>query len=74
MANSFLNLDDDDGNLQTDIKIGAGLKSKPKATRTKPDNGVVAKAGEAHGFTRTTEPAVTPMSHLGGLDRLSMRI
>ena len=62
MANSFLNLDDDDDNPQADIKIGAGLKSKPKATRTKPDKGAVAKAGEAHGFTRTTEPATAPRS------------
>ena len=56
MANSFLNLDDDDKNPQADIKIGAGLKSKPKASRTKPDKDAVAKAGEAHGFTRSTEP------------------
>ena len=56
MANSFLNLDDDD-KPETDIKIGAGLKSKPKASRTKPDKDAVAKAGEAHGFTRSTETA-----------------
>jgi len=56
VANSFLNLDDDD-KPETDIKIGAGLKSKPKASRTKPDKDAVAKAGEAHGFTRSTEPA-----------------
>lgn len=55
MANSFLNLDDDE-NPQADIKIGAGLKSKPKVSRTKPDKNAVAKAGEAHGFTRSTEP------------------
>jgi len=57
VANSFLNLDDDDDKPATDVKIGAGLKSKPKETRTKPDKYAVAKAGEAHGFTRTTEPA-----------------
>ncbi len=57
MANSFLNLDDDDEKPETDLKIGAGLKSKPKAVRTKPDKDAVAKAGEANGFTRTTEPA-----------------
>ena len=56
MANSFLNLDEDDGKPETDIKIGAGLKSKPKVTRAKPDKNAVAKAGEAHGFTRSTEP------------------
>lgn len=61
MANSFLNLEDDD-NPQADIKIGTGLKSKPKATRAKPDKGAVARAGEAHGFTRTTEPASAPVS------------
>ena len=30
MANSFLNLDDDDEKPESDIKIGTGLKSKPK--------------------------------------------
>lgn len=64
MANSFLNLDGDDYKSETDIKIGAGLKSKPKATRSKPDKVAVAKAGEAHGFTRTTEPTAAPMSSL----------
>ena len=62
MANSFLNLDDDDVMPETDVKIGAGLKSKPKALRTKPDKVAVAKAGEAHGFTRTTDPAAEPAS------------
>jgi hypothetical protein len=62
MANSFLNLDDDDVNPEADIKIGTGLKSKPKVIRTKPDKVAVAKAGEAHGFTRTTDPASAPMS------------
>jgi hypothetical protein len=61
VANSFLNLDDDDVNPETDVKIGAGLKSKPKALRTKPDKVAVAKAGEAHGFTRTTDPSAAPM-------------
>ena len=62
MANSFLNLDDDDVKPETDVKIGAGLKSKPKAIRSKPDRDAVAKAGEAHGFTRTTEPAASTAS------------
>ena len=61
MANSFLNLDDDD-KPETDIRIGAGLKSKPKASRAKPDRDAVAKAGEAHGFTRSTEPVVVSSS------------
>ena len=62
MANSFLNMDDDDEKPETDIKIGTGLKSKPKAPRSKPDKSAVAKAGEAHGFTRTTEATTAPMS------------
>ena len=57
MANSFLNLDDDDGKPEADAKIGAGLKSKPKSRRVRADKDAVAKAGEAHGFTRKTEPA-----------------
>ena len=57
MATTFLNLEDDDEKSATDIKIGAGLKSKPKQLRTKTDKKAVARAGEAHGFTRTTEPA-----------------
>ena len=57
MANSFLNLDEDDQNPDADVKIGAGIKRKPKATRVKPDKDAVARAGEAHGFTRSTEPA-----------------
>lgn len=61
MANSFLNLDDDD-KPETDVKIGAGLKTKPKARRTKPDKDAVAKAGESHGFTRSTEPAAVSTS------------
>ena len=51
MVNSFLNLDDDDA-----------LKSKPKAIRAKPNKDAVAKAGEAHGFTRSTEPAAVSSS------------
>jgi transcription initiation factor TFIID subunit TAF12 len=62
MANSFLNLDNDDVKPETDVKIGTGLKSKPKAVRTKPDKNAVAKAGEAHGFTRTTDPAPSAAS------------
>ena len=62
MANSFLNLGDDDEEPATDVKIGAGLKTKPKPVREKPDKAAVAKAGEAHGFTRTTEPAAASIS------------
>ncbi|MEJ6399544.1 hypothetical protein [Yoonia sp. 208BN28-4] len=62
MANSFLNLDDDDEKPETDVKIGAGLKSKPKTSRAKPDKDAVAKAGEAHGFTRSTEPSAVSTS------------
>ncbi len=56
MANSFLNLDDD-GQSSKDVSIGAGIKSKPKTPRVRADKGAVAKAGEAHGFTRSTEPS-----------------
>lgn len=56
MVTSFLNLDDDDGKPSTDVKIGAGLKSKSKQPRVRADKEAVAKAGEAHGFTRLTEP------------------
>ncbi len=62
MANSFLNLDDDDQKPEIDIKIGAGLKSKPKTTRAKPDKSAVAQAGEAPGFTRSTEPVAVSAS------------
>ena len=60
---SFLNLEDDDAGSggQPDTKIGttigAGLKSKPKEARARADTQAVAKAGEAHGFTRSTDPA-----------------
>lgn len=57
MVSNFLNLEDDDEKPAADIKIGAGLKSKPKQLRAKADKKAVARAGEAHGFTRTTEPA-----------------
>lgn len=67
MANSFLNLDDDDDKPSTDIKIGAGLKSKAKPPRARADKEAVAKAGEAHGFTRSTESvaAVSPPPRRG---------
>ena len=38
MANSFLNLDDDDVNPEADIKIGTGLKSKPVRATLKCDS------------------------------------
>lgn len=62
MGNSFLNLDDDDGSSSKDVSIGAGLKSKQKVPRLRADKEAVAKAGEAHGFTRSTEPAVIKSS------------
>tara|TARA_R110000850_G_scaffold195231_2_gene321643 strand:+ start:2676 stop:3026 length:351 start_codon:yes stop_codon:yes gene_type:complete len=62
MANSFLNLDDDDEKPETDFKIGTGLKSKPKKHRAKPDRSAVAEAGKAHGFTRSTEPVAVSAS------------
>jgi hypothetical protein len=62
MASSFLNLDDDKKSTK-DVNIGAGLKSKPKAPRVRADKEAVAKAGEAHGFTRSTGP-VAEVSYL----------
>ena len=62
MSTSFLNLGDDDGKSNADSKIGAGLKSKPKSSHAKPNKDAVAKAGEAHGFTRTTDAVAVQRS------------
>lgn len=59
----FLNMDDPETDpKQADrikTSIGGGLKKKPKAPRKRADQTAVAKAGQAHGFTRSTEPAAT---------------
>jgi len=54
MVGKFLNLDDD--TPPVDAQIGAGLKKKPKLKRDRADTQAVARAGEAHGFTRATQP------------------
>jgi hypothetical protein len=54
MVGKFLNLDDDTPGV--DAKIGAGLKKKAKPKRDRADTQAVARAGEAHGFTRATQP------------------
>lgn len=54
MVGKFLNLDDDTPSV--DMKIGAGLKKKTKPKRDRADTQAVARAGEAHGFTRATQP------------------
>ena len=57
MVGKFLNLDDDTPGV--DARIGAGLKKKAKPKRDRADPQAVARAGEAHGFTRATgTPAV----------------
>lgn len=56
MAGNFLNLEDDDFEPVKEPLIGAGLKGKTMAPRRRADPKAVAKAGEAHGFTRTTDP------------------
>lgn len=55
MAGKFLNLDDDD-TPRPSAAIGAGLKKKAKPKRDRADTKAVARAGEAHGFTRATQP------------------
>ena len=52
MVGKFLNLDDDAPGV--DAKIGAGLKKKARPKRARADAQAVARAGEAHGFTRAT--------------------
>ena len=57
MVGKFLNLDDETpGASKLDAKIGAGLKKKAKPKRDRADPQAVARAGEAHGFTRATQP------------------
>ncbi len=51
MAAKFLNLGDEEP------KIGTGLKKKPRTTHARVNPQAIARAGEAHGFTRSTEPA-----------------
>jgi hypothetical protein len=51
----FLNLDDDP--LGT-ASLGSGLKFRGTAPKPAIDRGAVARAGEAHGFTRTTDAPV----------------
>ena len=55
MVGKFLNLDDDD-TQGAPVTIGAGLKKKPRPQRDRADAKAVARAGEAHGFTRATQP------------------
>lgn len=55
MVGKFLNLDDDDA-PRPDATLGAGLKKKSKPKRDRADAQAVARAGEAHGFTRATQP------------------
>lgn len=59
MVGKFLNLDDDAPGM--DLKIGAGLKKKAKPKRDRADAQAVARAGEAHGFTRATQPQPIPV-------------
>ncbi len=55
MVGKFLNLDDDaPGTAGLDAKIGAGLKKREKPKRDRADPQAVARAGEAHGFTRAS--------------------
>lgn len=51
----FLNLDDDP--LGT-ASLGSSLKSRRTAPKPTIDRGAVARAGEAHGFTRTTDAPI----------------
>lgn len=56
MAGKFLDLDENDPEPRAEPSIGAGLKGKMMAPRIRADPQAIAKAGEAHGFTRTTGP------------------
>ena len=53
MVGNFLNLHDEEPAAET--KIGAGLKRKGKKSHPRADTKAVAKAGQAHGFTRLTD-------------------
>lgn len=74
MVGKFLNLDDDDLKPAGEATIGAGLKGKIMAPRTRADPEAVAKAGEAHGFTRTTEPRTTPQAPRRGRPPLNEKM
>jgi hypothetical protein len=52
MVGKFLNLDDDAPTPSA--TLGAGLKKKEKPKRDRADPQAVARAGEAHGFTRSS--------------------
>lgn len=52
MVGKFLNLDDETPGM--DARIGAGLKKKERPKRDRADPQAVARAGEAHGFTRAS--------------------
>lgn len=55
MVGKFLNLDDETPGVPgLDARIGGGLKKKAKPKRDRADTQAVARAGEAHGFTRAT--------------------
>ena len=55
MVGKFLNLDDEPaGTPGLDARLGGGLKKKAKPKRDRADTQAVARAGEAHGFTRAT--------------------
>lgn len=62
----FLNLDDPEtdpkpqNSAKVSAKLGGGLKKKAKAPRAQADKAAVARAGQAHGFTRSTAPERTP--------------
>lgn len=58
----FLNLDDDP--LGT-TSLGSGLKSRGKAHKPVVDRAAVARAGEVHGFTRTTDAPVPTSARRG---------
>jgi len=55
MSGKFLNLDQDAS------QIGAGLSKLKKVKRPQRDKEAVAKAGEKHGFTRSTGDAPAGM-------------
>lgn len=50
----FLNLDDPATDPKPQTKLGGGLKKKAKPARKPTDKAAVARAGQAHGFTRST--------------------
>jgi len=74
MAGKFLNLDDDDLKPTAEPSIGSGLKGKVTAPRSRADPEAVAKAGEAHGFTRTTEPRPVTQSPRRGRPPLNEKM